>query len=138
MTQNTQETLPRIRVCTSDHARLSSLLDTYDGGRDSELLEQLDMELARSEVVEKLPPDVVGMNSMVVFRDLDSGEERKYQLVYPREADPGHGRVSILAPVGCALLGLSVGQKITWPLPDGRSRNLEVIAVSLPPAAGEQ
>lgn len=129
------EPLPRILVCSTDHRRIGTLLDTLDGGRDAELLEQLATELARAEVVEpeRLPADVVRMNSSVSFRDLDSGETRELQLVYPHEAAAGRGRVSILAPVGCALLGLSVGQEIDWPLPDGRRRRLQVISVS-PPA----
>jgi regulator of nucleoside diphosphate kinase len=101
-------------------------------------LQQLDAELARAEIVapELLGRDVVRMNSVVQFRDLDSGARRVYQLVYPHDADLERGRVSILAPVGCALLGLSVGQKIAWPLPAGRTRNLEVVSVAQP--SGEQ
>lgn len=131
------EPLPRILVSSTDLGRLDALLEIHGAGRDAALVEQLGAELARAQVVEPgdFPEDVVRMHSTVSFRDLDTGETRHFQLVYPHEADAGRGCVSILAPVGCALLGLSVGQRITWPLPDGRTRRLQVISVSSPARA---
>ena len=79
----------------------------------------------------KIPPDVVTMNSRVRFEDLDTG-------VYPKDADVNEGRVSVLAPVGSALLGLSVGQSIQWPLPGEKNRHLRVVSVTYQPeAAGD-
>jgi regulator of nucleoside diphosphate kinase len=72
------------------------------------------------------------MNSRVVFEDLDSGQRREIVLVYPREADIAAGRVSVLTSLGSALLGLSVGQDITWPMPRGRQRRVRVLSVSHP------
>lgn len=133
MSEPIEDLLPRIIVSTTDHERLSALLDAH-GDREAPLFEQLATELGRAEVVDpaQVPGNVVRMHSLLSFRDLDSGETREVQLVYPHEADAGRGRVSILAPVGCALLGLSVGQTIDWHLPDGRTRHLEVVSVSTP------
>jgi regulator of nucleoside diphosphate kinase len=78
------------------------------------------------------------MNSRVRFEDLDSGEQLEVTLVYPRDADVDQSKVSVLAPVGSALLGLSVGQSISWPLPGGKSRHLRVVGVTYQPeAAGD-
>lgn len=136
MPRSTDTSLPTILVSQDDYDRLEALLESSAAAhRDPELLEQLATELERSEVVapDRLPAGVVRMHSRVAFRDLETGDTREYQLVYPREADATNGRLSVLAPVGCALLGLSEGQEIAWPLPDGRTRKLRVIAVSTPP-----
>jgi regulator of nucleoside diphosphate kinase len=97
----------------------------------------LEAELLRGDVrrPDQLPPDVVTMNSEVVCLDEGSGAERRISLVYPEAADASAGKVSILAPVGAALLGLCVGQRIHWPLPGGRSAHLTVKAVLYQPEA---
>ncbi len=74
-----------------------------------------------------VPPDVVTMNSRVRFEDKSTGEIRDVTIVYPKEADPSAGRISVLATVGTALLGLAVGESILWPFPDGAARNLHVL-----------
>jgi regulator of nucleoside diphosphate kinase len=73
------------------------------------------------------------MNSRVLYVDETTGERRLVQIVYPTEADASDGKVSILAPVGAALLGLSVGQAIEWDFPDGTRRRLRVEDVSYQP-----
>jgi regulator of nucleoside diphosphate kinase len=85
-------------------------------------------ELARAIVVsdEAVPADVVTMDSRVTYTDEATGVTREITLVYPHEADGTQGRVSVLAPVGTALLGLSAGQSIDWEFPDGRRRRLTV------------
>jgi len=94
------------------------------------LLDELD---AASILPDHLvPADVVTMNSLVIYRDLDTGLEANIQLVYPEEADAAGGRISILAPVGAALIGLRVGERIEWPLPNRHRRVLEVVSVSHP------
>jgi regulator of nucleoside diphosphate kinase len=75
------------------------------------------------------------MNSRVVFEDEQTGERREVTLVYPREADIDAGKISILVPVGSALLGLRVGQSIDWTLPGGQKRRYRVIAVPYQPEA---
>jgi len=81
-------------------------------------------ELRRARVVPRsqLPPDVVTMDSTVRLRDLQTGEEETYTLVYPREADIGENKLSVLAPVGTALLGYRVGDVVEWPVPAGVAR----------------
>lgn len=90
--------------------------------------EPLQGELARAIVVsdEAVPADVVTMDSRVAYTDESTGVSREITLVYPHEADGTQGRVSVLAPVGTALLGLSAGQSIDWQFPDGRRRRLTV------------
>ncbi len=129
MTRN--EPLPPIFVSTTDRDRLESLVDTYRGVRDDALVERLASELSRAEVLqpEALPSNVVRMHSKVRVRDLDSDELRSFELVYPHEADARAGRVSVVAPAGCAVLGLVEGERIAWPLPGGRRWRIEVVAV---------
>jgi len=90
--------------------------------------EPLQGELARAIVVsdEAVPADVVTMDSRVAYTDESTGVSREITLVYPHESDGTQGRVSVLAPVGTALLGLSAGQSIEWAFPDGRRRRLTV------------
>ena len=78
---------------------------------------------------EEMPADVVTMHSLVRFVDEDNGEEQTVTLVYPFEADAALGRVSVLAPIGTALLGLRVGQRIDWQVPSGGTRRLRVVQV---------
>ena len=106
-------------------------------------LAALQDELARAEVVEpaQLPADVISMNSIARVR-VEDGEngahELELALVYPRDADGSPDKVSILAPVGSALLGLRVGDAIDWPMPGGRSARLHVLSIRFQPeAAGE-
>ncbi|RIK97211.1 MAG: nucleoside diphosphate kinase regulator [Proteobacteria bacterium] len=128
---------PTLRVSRFDLERLERLLDRLGDSPDYDRLRE---ELDRAEVLEpqEMPADVVTMNSRVRFADVDSGEESEISLVFPRHADPEAGRISILAPVGSALLGLSVGATIEWPVPDGRKRRLRVVAIAYQPeAAGD-
>jgi regulator of nucleoside diphosphate kinase len=128
---STQE--PRIVVTSSDMERLRTLIDTTAGDK----ADVLDAELTRAVVVEpaEVPPDVVTMNSRVVYRDEESNETREVTLSYPKDASLEQGRVSVLAPVGAALLGLSVGQEIDWTVPGGRHKRLRILAVPYQPQA---
>ncbi len=76
-----------------------------------------------------VPPGVVAMNSRVRYVDETSGQTREIEIVYPCEADANEGKVSVLAPVGSALIGLSVGQEIDWDFPEGRRIRLRVAEV---------
>ncbi|ODT87791.1 nucleoside diphosphate kinase regulator [Phenylobacterium sp. SCN 70-31] len=88
-------------------------------------------ELERAEVRPDadVPPGVVGMESEVEFVDAAHGDSRTVRLVYPRDADIAQGRISVMTPIGAALLGLSEGQTIDWPDRDGRVRALKVVRV---------
>jgi len=90
-------------------------------------------ELERARVVKSgaFPADAANMGSWVSFTDRGSGQTRTVQLVYPEEADIGLGRISVLTPIGAALLGLSAGQQMRWLTRDGAPRDLVVSAVSL-------
>jgi regulator of nucleoside diphosphate kinase len=112
---------------------LERLLPIVSG---SPLAASLEAELDRALVVEQreVPPDVVTMNSHLVYEDCATGARRDVQLVYPRDADAARGRVSILAPVGSALLGLRVGQQIAWEVPSGM-RRMRVVELRYQPEA---
>lgn len=130
----------RLVVTEPDLLRLSRLIVSQAAGRNARECEQLENELARADVVapREVPPDVITMNSRARLVDEDTGEEQELTLVYPRDADLSKNRISVLAPVGAALLGLSVGQSIEWPLPHGGTRRLRVLAISYQPeAAGD-
>ena len=87
---------------------------------------------------ESMPHDVVTMNSQVKFRNLTTGEELTRTLVYPAQMTDSSTQLSVLAPVGAALLGLRTGDTIHWELPGGTSTHLEVLAlIYQPEAAGD-
>jgi regulator of nucleoside diphosphate kinase len=114
---------PAIVISSRDLERLETLLERpqHASGAGAEL--------------QDMPADVITMNSTARFKNVDSGETREMSLVYPHDADAAAGRVSILAPVGSALLGLAVGQEIDWPGPDGRKLRLQVEAILFQPEA---
>ncbi len=128
---------PSIYLTQDDLDRLFDLLETYGSGggagpgADAEQLQKLERELVRAVVAspEEIPKDVVTMNSRVVFEDETTGERREITLVYPRHADIASGKVSVLVPVGTALLGMRVGQSIDWQLPSGQKHRYKVVAV---------
>jgi regulator of nucleoside diphosphate kinase len=109
-----------IIIGNTDRRDLVSLLDLHD----TPAAEQLSAELDRATIVEQgaLPADVVAMNTDVIFEDCDTLERRRVRLVYPKDADAERGRISVLAPIGSALLGLRVGQTISWHVPRGTRR----------------
>lgn len=128
---------PPIIVTRLDRERLERLLDGLPAQHPT--AEALEAELTRARVVAdtEVPPAVVTMNSRVRCREEGSGREYRVTLVYPHDAGPD-GTVSILAPAGCALLGLSVGQDIDWPGPAGRPLRLTLLDVEYQPeAAGD-
>lgn len=130
--------MPPIVMSSLDQARLDRLLES-EAYRQLPGIDALMAEMDRATVVrpQEVPPDVVTMNSTIRFRDDSNGHEFELTLVYP--ADAGQpDTISILAPVGSALLGLSVGQSIAWQVPGGRELDLRVLAVvNQPEAQGE-
>jgi len=107
-----------IILSSLDVERLERLLDAVPATPAAAALRA---ELDRAEVREPqdMPPDVVTMNATVRFAVEPGGESMQRTLVYPRDADGPAERLSVLAPVGSALLGLRVGQRMTWPAPSG-------------------
>ncbi|NHZ66223.1 nucleoside diphosphate kinase regulator [Massilia genomosp. 1] len=130
---------PNIIVSSVDMQRLETLLDSLPAAQ-SDLKNVLLDELARAELVEPdaMPPDVVTMNSRVRFSLDAPAEEFSLTLAYPKDMQPDGGHVSILSPVGNALIGLAVGDSIDWSRPDGASFQLTVLDVLYQPErAGE-
>lgn len=124
----------RIQVTTTDYQRLRRLIASASA-RDLAAAEALEEELDRADVVvaESIAGNVVTMNSRLVFEDEQAGQTREVSLVYPEDSDPAQGRISVLAPIGSALLGLSVGQVIDWPLPRGQVKRLRIIEITYQP-----
>ncbi|WP_099868005.1 nucleoside diphosphate kinase regulator, partial [Pararhizobium haloflavum] len=117
---------PAITVTRSDSDRLSSLAEVYVD-RNPLVAEALLSELERARIVEdsRIPANVVRMGSTLRFTS-DIGEVRRVTLVFPGEANIAEGKVSILTPIGAALIGLSTGQSIDWTARDGRVHRLTV------------
>ena len=115
----------RIQMRMDDYARLRELTDA----------DVLNEELDRAIVVpdERLSAEVITMNARIRYADDVAGDQREVELVYPHEADATRGKISILAPVGMALIGLATGQAIDWRFPDGKTHRLSVLQVSPPP-----
>ena len=120
-------TYPNIIITSRDAARLETLLEGLPTGSFPGH-KALEDEIYRATIVapEEIPPTVVTMNSTVRFVVLPSGVEHRLKLVYPGKTDPSDGTVSILAPVGTALLGLAEGDEIHWPNPNGGTLHLVV------------
>jgi len=125
-------TKPPILVSVDEHERLSKLAEAI-ADRQPDVARELAFEMDRAEVVEasELPSNVVRMGSTVTFRADNS--ERRVTLVYPVDADIEQARISVLTPIGAALIGTSPGQSISWIDRDGRKHDLTVIACE-PPA----
>lgn len=123
---------PSIRISKADHARLTALASAI-ADRNPEISEELFAELDRARVVADgwVPADTIQMGSTVTFEP-DTGEAKTVALVFPGDADISEGKVSILTPVGTALIGLSAGQSIQWTARDGRRHELQVLAVGQP------
>jgi regulator of nucleoside diphosphate kinase len=101
---------------------------------DVDALEEI-LDLGRIVQPQDIPQDIVTMNSKVVFEDLESREQREAVIVYPRDADPQSGKISVLSPVGIALLGLAAGAETELPLPHGRTARIRIREVSYQPEA---
>jgi len=112
-----------IYITEHDMRRLRALIEIY-GGSDKPYLDRLEEELDRAKVVgpREIPADVVTMNSVVRIRDLDTGEERSFALVFPNKTAMGEKAISVLAPIGTALIGCREGDNLNWEVPAGTRR----------------
>jgi len=121
--------------------RLRNLLEdakaTGYRGRDD--LKELEAELNRGTVVapQEVPGDVITMNSKARLIDLDTGEEMIYTLVFPDDADIDQNKISVLAPIGTAMLGYRVGDTFEWQVPEGLRRLSVEEILYQPEAAGD-
>lgn len=107
--------------------------------RHSTYLQMLSGELARAIIINgnSAPPDVITMNSQVSLEDSDTGEEMLYTLVLPENADPIQGKISVLAPIGTAMLGYRVGDNFEWDTPGGKRKIRVIKVVYQPEASGD-
>ena len=130
-----------IHITQFDLERLRKLLFDAQSTdyRNSDYLEKLQMEINRAEVVspKDVPSDVVTMNSTVCIEDLDTKEEEIYTLVFPENADLSQGKISILAPIGTAMLGYEVGDTFEWEVPAGKRRLRVKKILYQPEASGD-
>lgn len=128
-----------IYITEVDLARLRKLIEAAsDSGVDSNTpyMNKLEDELDRANIVDpkEIPMDAITMRSKVRLKDLESRKEMIYSLVFPHEADADEGRISVLAPVGTAMIGYRVGDIIEWEVPSGL-RRLKVEEVLYQPEA---
>ncbi len=130
---------PVITLNRLDAERLQRLIDAATD-KDRSVAEALEAELERAEVLEPedMPADVVSMNSQVRFTELSRQSELTRTLVYPHALAETPDGLSIMAPVGAALLGLRVGDVIDWTLPGGQSTQLRIDAILWQPEAARQ
>ncbi|WP_423709548.1 nucleoside diphosphate kinase regulator [Undibacterium sp. WLX3042] len=128
-----EQKLP-ITISTLDAARLEKMLASV-GGRQIPNKDDLQAELDRAHIVEpeEMPHDVVTMNSTVTFQMESSSKEFSLTLVYPNDIDDGTGKISVLAPVGSALLGLREGDEMSWPKPGGGLLKVRILKVVYQP-----
>lgn len=123
------EALPAIYVTEADFEILSNLADAAAGRAPGGRV--LAGEMARAMIVEpgEAPHPFVRIGSRVAYRDLSSDQTRIVHVSLPRDASIDEGRISVLSPVGAALIGLSAGEAFHWTDPEGRARGVQVLAV---------
>jgi regulator of nucleoside diphosphate kinase len=131
-----------VYITEADLDRLRTLIAVmrnagYDQVRED--LDRLEEELDRAEIVtpQSIPPNVITMRSRVRLRDVVSGQEMVYSLVFPNEADLNQGKISVLAPIGTAMLGYQVGEIIEWDVPVGLKRFTVEEVLYQPEGAGD-
>jgi regulator of nucleoside diphosphate kinase len=134
-----KNTRPEITISSLDQDRLYTLIESLPAnsfaGKD-----ELEAELGRANVVDptEIPPTIVTMNSTVKFTVESTKNEFELTLVYPKDVDSSGKTISILAPVGSALLGLSQGDEIEWPKPGGGLLKVKITEIVYQPErAGE-
>jgi regulator of nucleoside diphosphate kinase len=132
---------PNIFITELDMEKLRQLLEgaRNSASKDKEHLAMLEEELDRARLVSagRVPADVVTMNSRVRMTDLDTGKEMTYTLVFPRDADFSQAKISVLAPIGTAILGYRAGDVIEWNVPGGK-RKFRVEEILHQPEAAER
>jgi regulator of nucleoside diphosphate kinase len=127
--------VPQIIVSNADYERLTDLASA-SLQRLPEVAEELLAEMDRAKIVDEgaVPADVVRMGSTVTFKS-DDGQTRTMTLVYPADESLDQHRISVMTPIGAALIGLGVGQSISWPGRDGKQHRLIVTKVAAPAKA---
>lgn len=116
-------------LCKGDYEQIMALTSV----NATDAMQTLEEEISDAEVVDgDTPPEnTVGLNTIVEILDLDKNTKSTIQLVLPKEANADEGKISILTPMGMAVIGLQVGQKYQWPMPNGNIKNFEVLSAKL-------
>lgn len=116
-----------ILITERDYLRIRHILST----QNSDDFENLEIEIERAKIIEEqeIPTDLVRMNSTVRFMTLQDERVNTLTLVFPEEANFAEGKISILAPLGSALIGLRVGQEINWMFPEGKTKTIKILEV---------
>lgn len=129
----------KIYITEKDKLKLKSLFRATIGINSNDLtnMKELLEEIERAEVIsdDNIDENVITMNSTVVVKDIDTDKEFEYTIVYPEYADSSKNKISVLAPVGTALLGYKVGDIIEWKVPAGKRRFLVQEILFQPEAA---
>lgn len=132
----------RILITDADRERLKELIVEAKRWepRGNEYLNRLEQEIAAARILppSEIPANVVTMNSTVRLLDLDSQETMDLTVVFPDEANVDEAKISVLAPIGTAVLGYRAGDEIRWPVPDGVRRLMVVEVLYQPEAAGDE
>lgn len=125
---------PEITISSVDSDRLYDLIDSLPKNSIAGINE-LEEELGRATIVapKEVPPTIVTMNSTVKFSVESTQKEFELTLVYPKDIDSNGKTISILAPVGSALLGLSIGDEIEWPKPGGGNLKVKITEIIYQP-----
>jgi regulator of nucleoside diphosphate kinase len=121
-----------ICITESDYLRLKNLIKTL--GEEARSLE-LELDVANIVSNEDVTGDLVTMNSKVTYHNLDDDKEQTIEIVYPGDADIRVSKISILAPIATALIGLRIGQCINWLFPNGKTKTLKVVRILYQPEA---
>jgi len=122
-----------ILITEKDLLRLKNILSF----QKSDEFENLEIELERAKIITdaNVPDDLVTMNSKFRFLNIQDNKEMVITIVYPHESNFAEGKISVLASLGAALIGLREGQEINWMFPDGKTRTLKILEVLYQPEA---
>lgn len=124
-----------ISISEKDYLRIKHLL-SFQKSQDFENLE-IEIERARIITDDEVSPDLVTMNSKIRFVSLPDNKTMTVTIVYPSDSNFSEGRVSVLAPLGSALIGLRVNQEINWMFPDGKTKTLKILEILYQPEANQ-
>lgn len=121
---------PPVIISEADYERLHSMANSLTV-RDPNTSERLLDEIERADIraVENMPSNIVTMDSQVTYRDECTGRTQTVHLVWPSGADIEKKRISVLTPVGAALIGLAEGASIDWETNNGETRHLTILKV---------
>jgi len=124
-----------IFITEKDYARIRHVMSSVN----SIDYENLELELERAKIIsdDEVPPDLVTMNSRVKFFNIQENKEMIVTIVYPDDANDNEGKVSILDPLGSALIGLLENREINWMFPDGKTKTLRILKVLYQPEANQ-